>query len=412
MYEEKTRSGTRIRIKISFGEEELDLIGDCQCILRSWGIRFTEEIDNGSHSLKFSSKLFGLLLETLGCGTDSYNKRLPSQIFFSSMENVAAVLQGLFRGDGWQTEGRRDGKPRAGYASTSPQLFQGVLLLLQRVGIIPMCRQIVSAKSTVPADALRIARYQDLSILVHEVGGLGRLRTLLQQHPSMVKRSPVVRNYGTYATAFVKDIQESDFDGLVYNMEVEGSHTFVTSFGIITHNCLPSNSYYLITEGLKVGNIPYLIRLAREINDRMPDHMVELTSEALNEVGKTIRGSKIAVLGLTYKPGVRDIQLTPVEPIIVRLLEMGAKVEAYDPMFAGETVMGVVDHKTAHQAIEGADCIVVGTGHEEFKNLSLASMSELANSRAAIVDGRSIFDPAEAKRVGFAFRGVGRVTIQ
>ncbi|MGA2665967.1 MAG: nucleotide sugar dehydrogenase, partial [Nitrososphaerales archaeon] len=83
--------------------------------------------------------------------------------------------------------------------------------------------------------------------------------------------------------------------------------------------CLPVNSYYLITEGLRVGNIPYIIRLAREINDRMPDHVVELTSEALNEVGKTIRGSKIAVLGITYKPGVRDVQLTPVEHIVRRL---------------------------------------------------------------------------------------------
>ena len=125
--------------------------------------------------------------------------------------------------------------------------------------------------------------------------------------------------------------------------------------------CLPSNSYYLITEGLRVGNIPYLIRLAREINDRMPDHMVELTSEALNEVGKTIRGSTIAILGLTYKPGVKDIQLTPVEPIITRLLEMGAKVEAYDPMFAGETVLGVAVRNSAEEAVKGADCILVGT---------------------------------------------------
>jgi nucleotide sugar dehydrogenase len=176
--------------------------------------------------------------------------------------------------------------------------------------------------------------------------------------------------------------------------------------------CLPSNSYYLINEGLRVGNIPYLIRLAREINDRMPDHMVELTSEALNEVGKTIRGSRIAVLGLTYKPGVRDIQLSPVERIIGRLLEMGAKVEAYDPMFPGETVMGVAVRKSAEQVIAGADCIVVGTAHDEFKKLSLASMAKLANKRAAMVDGRSVFDPAEAKRAGFAFRGVGRVSSQ
>jgi nucleotide sugar dehydrogenase len=191
-------------------------------------------------------------------------------------------------------------------------------------------------------------------------------------------------------------------------MEVEGTHTFVTSFGIVTHNCLPSNPYYLIVEGLKVGNIPYLIRLAREVNDRMPDHMVELTSEALNEVRKTIGGSKIAVLGIAYKPGVKDVQLTPIEHIVKRLLHMGATVEAYDPMFAGEVALGIKVHRSAEEAVKGADCLVIGTAHEEFKKLDLVSLSKLANSRAAIVDGRNVIDPREAKRAGFAFRGVGR----
>ena len=115
--------------------------------------------------------------------------------------------------------------------------------------------------------------------------------------------------------------------------------------------CLPSNSYYLIMEGLKVGNIPYLIRLAREVNDRMPDHMVELTSEALNEIGQTVSGARIAVLGIAYKPEVKDIQLTPIEHIIDRLRDMHAIIEVYDPMFVGDKVMGLVGHKSVEDAV-------------------------------------------------------------
>jgi nucleotide sugar dehydrogenase len=174
--------------------------------------------------------------------------------------------------------------------------------------------------------------------------------------------------------------------------------------------CLPANPYYLIVEGLKVGNIPYLIRLAREVNDRMPDHMVELTSEALNDVSKTIRSAKIAVLGIAYKPGVRDVQLTPVERIITRLKEMGAIVEVYDPMFAGEQVMGLHVRETADDALKGADCVIIGTGHEEFKKLDLSHISSLMNARPAMVDGRNVFEPRDAKTQGFAFRGVGRTT--
>jgi len=174
--------------------------------------------------------------------------------------------------------------------------------------------------------------------------------------------------------------------------------------------CLPSNSYYLIAEGLKTGNIPYLIRLAREINDRMPDHVVELVSEALNEVGKTVKGARIAVLGVTYKPGVRDIQLSPVQKICERLEGMGARVVIYDPMLLDEEVFGHRVERCADDAVDSADCIVIGTAHPEFYQLQLRHLSRIVNGRAALVDGRNVLDPATVRDAGFAYRGVGRGT--
>jgi len=172
--------------------------------------------------------------------------------------------------------------------------------------------------------------------------------------------------------------------------------------------CLPSNSYYLIVEGVKAGNIPYLIRLAREINDRMPDHAVELVSEALNDVGKTVRGSKIAVLGVSYKPGVKDIQLSPVERVVSRLAEMGARVSIYDPMFKGERVFGITVSSSLDEASKGADCVVIGTAHKEFETLDLGRLAKRMSSKAAFVDARNIASPLEAQKLGFAYRGVGR----
>jgi nucleotide sugar dehydrogenase len=172
--------------------------------------------------------------------------------------------------------------------------------------------------------------------------------------------------------------------------------------------CLPSNSYYLITEGMKAGNIPYLIRLAREVNDRMPDHVVELASEALNDVGKTVRGSKVSILGVSYKPGVKDIQLTPVERIVSRLREMGAKISLYDPMYKGEKVFGLPVSRNMKEAIKGADCVVVGTAHKEFGRLDFDRLAAITGKRAAFVDARNVADPKQAVESGFAYRGVGR----
>jgi nucleotide sugar dehydrogenase len=399
--------GVRERIKISFRQREKDLIGDCRSILGSWGITPDEEIRDGSHSLRFSSRLFALLLlEVLQCGDDSNTKRVPPQIFFSSRRNIAAFLQGVFRGDGSLENVNGEKSLMKTYATVSPECYQGLLVLLQAFSIVPTCGTLRSKKSTAPAYVMKITGYGDLPTLQQDVGGSSKLALALTTYYRT--KSPAFTNYGSYGTAFVRSVQELSYSGNVYNMEVEGAHTFVTSFGVITHNCLPANSYYLISEGIKAGNIPYLIRMAREINDRMPDHAVELVEEALNEAGKTVKGSKIAMLGVAYKPNIKDVQLTPVERVITRLREMGARVEIYDPMFKGEEVFGLRTKPTLEAAARGADCLVIGTAHDEFRHLDVEELSKLVNAKAGFVDGRNVVSPSAVVKAGFAYKGVGR----
>ena len=170
--------------------------------------------------------------------------------------------------------------------------------------------------------------------------------------------------------------------------------------------CLPSNSYYLISEGVKAGNVPYMIRMAREINDRMPDHVVELVSEGLNDRGRTVRGSRVALLGVAYKPNIKDLQLTPAEEIYRRLTGMGGELSIHDPMYVGESVFGT-KVRALESAVRGADCIVIATGHKEFKTLNLKKLARVMRTRV-LVDGRNMVDPDDAVSAGFAFRGVGR----
>ena len=174
--------------------------------------------------------------------------------------------------------------------------------------------------------------------------------------------------------------------------------------------CLPSNSYYLISEGVKAGHIPSLVRMAREINDRMPDHLTQLVSEALNEVGKTIRGSKIAILGVAYKPEIKDVQLAPMEHVCNNLSRLGAMLDIYDPMFAGDRVFSFPVRRSISQAVNGADCLLIGTAHKEFQKLDLKLLAQLAEGPAAFVDSRNVVNPKDVLAAGFSFRGVGRPT--
>jgi len=175
--------------------------------------------------------------------------------------------------------------------------------------------------------------------------------------------------------------------------------------------CLPSNSYYLITEGMKAGNIPYIVRLAREINDRMPEHVVELVGEAMNEVGKTIRGSKIAILGVAYKPNIKDTQQTPVARVCEKLVQMGGILQVYDPMFAGEKALGFDVKGSMQEAVADADCVVIGTAHKEFKDLDLKALATIVSGPAALVDSRNVVEPFAAAEAGFSYRGVGRPSV-
>jgi len=114
------------------------------------------------------------------------------------------------------------------------------------------------------------------------------------------------------------------------------------------------------------------------------------------------------MMGVAYKPNIKDVQLSPVERAIIKLKAMGARVEIYDPMFKGEKVFGLKGKASLETAAKGADCFVVGTAHDEFKHLNLEELSRLARTKAAFVDARNVVSPTAVLKAGFAFRGVGR----
>jgi len=114
------------------------------------------------------------------------------------------------------------------------------------------------------------------------------------------------------------------------------------------------------------------------------------------------------VLGASYKPNVKDIQLSPIEKICDRLRLMGSSLRLYDPMFHDEVVFGIRVSPSLEEAVKDADCIIIGTAHDEFRKCDPNELKRLASKRAALVDSRQVFDPESVRKAGFAYRGVGR----
>jgi len=171
--------------------------------------------------------------------------------------------------------------------------------------------------------------------------------------------------------------------------------------------CLPKDPYLLL-HGIKtMGFRSKVIEPSRELNDFMPEHTVELVVKALKEAGKNVEKSKIAVLGVTYKEDVNDTTNSPAEGIIEKLRSLGTEVFVYDP-YCGES-FGGKKATNILEAIKGAECMVICTGHKILKELKIEKLKKFMSKNPAIIDGGQIINPVEAERKGFKYYGIGHL---
>ena len=170
--------------------------------------------------------------------------------------------------------------------------------------------------------------------------------------------------------------------------------------------CLPINSYQLLNTAKRLGSNLGIIESGRKVNEKMPDHVINLTLDAFNECDKIIQDSSILILGISYKPDVKDIQLTPAEQIINKLQDLGAKIHIYDPYFKSKKVFGITVSENIENVISTVDASIILTAHDEFKKIEIALFSKMLNP--ILIDTRGIIDPLLAKNEKLIFRGLGR----
>ena len=172
--------------------------------------------------------------------------------------------------------------------------------------------------------------------------------------------------------------------------------------------CLPINSYQLLNTARRTGVKLGIIESARKINEKMPDHVIDLISDAFRESNIRLDGSDILIFGVSYKPNVKDIQLTPAEHIIEKLKNLGANVHIYDPYFTSTKIFGIDTLTTIpdENILKTMNAAVIVTGHDSFKSFKISNFSLMKNP--ILIDTRGIFEPRDAKDANLIFRGLGR----
>ena len=172
--------------------------------------------------------------------------------------------------------------------------------------------------------------------------------------------------------------------------------------------CLPVNSYQMINLAKKMGfDTLKSVETGRIINESMPDHVIDLLHDAFDETKKSLENSNVLILGISYKPDVKDIQITPAEVIIKKLKFLKANIFIYDPYFKSTNVFDLQTESNLIEALEKSDAIILVTAHKEFHNLDPIFLKSKMKG-AIVIDSKCIINQQAAKNAGLVYRGLGR----
>jgi UDPglucose 6-dehydrogenase len=182
-----------------------------------------------------------------------------------------------------------------------------------------------------------------------------------------------------------------------------GSHFLRAGIGY-GGSCFPKDSLALKQLASNSGYHFQLLAAVIEVNELQKRRVIQKLQKHLGK----LRGKKVALLGLAFKAGTDDMREAPSLVLASRLLAEGAEVRAWDPVARpGELMKGAVLYDTVLDAVRGADAAVIVTEWDELREL-VSTETRDAMARPLIIDGRNLLDPAETRRAGFAYEGIGR----
>lgn len=184
-----------------------------------------------------------------------------------------------------------------------------------------------------------------------------------------------------------------------------GFMRFTPGPGVGGH-CIPVDPYYLAWRAREFDFIDRFVQLAGDINFAMPRHVVDLVAEALNERGKALRGARVGILGVAFKPNVRDARNSPAVEILAGLARRGARVAFHDPH-----VQRFVDGTgAAHESVgldeilTGSDVVVVVTPHRAIDFDAVYTKADLVVDTVNSSRGRGV-RPRQVLRLGAGWSG-------
>jgi UDPglucose 6-dehydrogenase len=386
--------------------DEDDLVDEVAGFWRALGVKASVFRTPTSKVVRVSSSLLAAWwLHGLGMGRTCYEQRLPDVIWDEPEAHKHAVLAGLWLGDGSWSLINQGPSVVLEYGTVSRELVDGMLRLLGELGVVARLKVGRTAKSTVDTYWLVVSgadQVERLLDLVPDSDSGAILESIGRQSKRIAPTGHRRRDNAAWVR--VVDVARRPFSGYVYSLEVPPTHTFVTTGGLVCSNCFPKDSLALKQLAANSGYNFQLLNAVIEVNELQKRRVIGKLERRLG----TLRGKKVALLGLAFKPGTDDMREAPSLVLAGRLLAVGAHVSAWDPVADGGVLLdGVEIAATALEAVDGADAAVLVTEWPELRDLDWAEAGTRMRNKL-IVDGRNMLDPVELRALGFEYEGIGR----
>jgi len=167
--------------------------------------------------------------------------------------------------------------------------------------------------------------------------------------------------------------------------------------GLVGGHCIPMDPYYIISDAIQRGAKPRLMAAARDINESVFQHIVDM-------IDKDHR--KITVLGLSFKKDVKSFETSHTLKLVQLLSEKGYEVTVHDP-FLDDTQFQFKTDPSLYHAIEGSDCVILSTSHSEYNQIDFNKVKEIMKG-SLIIDIRGMFSPEKVAESGLKYKGLGR----
>ncbi len=171
--------------------------------------------------------------------------------------------------------------------------------------------------------------------------------------------------------------------------------------------CFPKDLAAFIRIADKIGYDFGILKEVEKVNEDQKKVLIKKIEELL----WNLHDKTIGILGLSFKPNTDDIRYAPALDIISMLKREGASVKVYDPEAMGKAKKAIKEKivfcKDAYEVAKSSDCLIVVTEWNEFKELDFGRIKKIMR-QPVIIDGRNIYDPAELRKMGFRYMGIGR----